>query len=85
MDFQKLCTFEAFQQIWTHYGYGGDLQDLIEQEFTRIKGKLMILIVFSHEWQASRGRRGTQVMNLSKGGHSTVYNYSVTSCESLID
>ncbi|XP_070772305.1 molybdenum cofactor sulfurase [Enoplosus armatus] len=38
MDFQKLCTFETFQQLWSHYGHGGDLQDVIEREFTRIKG-----------------------------------------------
>uniref|UniRef100_A0A7N6B1H1 Molybdenum cofactor sulfurase n=1 Tax=Anabas testudineus TaxID=64144 RepID=A0A7N6B1H1_ANATE len=38
MDFGKLCTFETFQQVWSHYGYGGNLQDVIEQEFTRIKG-----------------------------------------------
>lgn len=41
MDFQKLCTFETFQQVWSHYGYGHNLQDVIEQEFTRIKGNLM--------------------------------------------
>lgn len=38
MDFQKLCTFETFQQLWSQHGYGGNLQDVVEQEFTRIKG-----------------------------------------------
>ncbi|XP_056250515.1 molybdenum cofactor sulfurase isoform X2 [Seriola aureovittata] len=38
MDFQKLCTFETFQQVWTHYGYEADLEEVVEQEFTRIKG-----------------------------------------------
>ncbi|KAM3605669.1 uncharacterized protein V6R79_002657 [Siganus canaliculatus] len=38
MDFQKLCTFEAFEQVWSRYGYGGNLRDVIEQEFPRIKG-----------------------------------------------
>ena len=38
MDFQKLCTFETFQQLWSHYGHGEDFQDVIEREFTRIKG-----------------------------------------------
>ncbi|XP_029306037.1 molybdenum cofactor sulfurase [Cottoperca gobio] len=38
MDFQKLCTFDTFTQLWSHYGYGENLQDVIEQEFTRIKG-----------------------------------------------
>uniref|UniRef100_A0A671XLE5 Molybdenum cofactor sulfurase n=1 Tax=Sparus aurata TaxID=8175 RepID=A0A671XLE5_SPAAU len=38
MDFQKLCTFETFQQFWSHYGHGEDFQDVIEREFTRIKG-----------------------------------------------
>ncbi|CAN9500094.1 unnamed protein product [Ophioblennius macclurei] len=38
MDFQQLCTFETFQQLWSHYGYGENFRDVIEQEFTRIKG-----------------------------------------------
>ncbi|GLD56072.1 molybdenum cofactor sulfurase isoform X1 [Lates japonicus] len=38
MDFQKLCTFETFQRLWSEYGYGGKLEDVIEQEFRRIKG-----------------------------------------------
>uniref|UniRef100_UPI003AACC1DD molybdenum cofactor sulfurase n=1 Tax=Centroberyx gerrardi TaxID=166262 RepID=UPI003AACC1DD len=38
MDFQKLCTFETFQQVWGHYGYGRNLRDVIDQEFARIKG-----------------------------------------------
>uniref|UniRef100_A0A3Q3M338 Molybdenum cofactor sulfurase n=1 Tax=Mastacembelus armatus TaxID=205130 RepID=A0A3Q3M338_9TELE len=38
MDFQQLCTLETFQQVWSHYGYGGNLQDAVDQEFTRIKG-----------------------------------------------
>ncbi|KAM9364512.1 molybdenum cofactor sulfurase isoform 2-T3 [Pholidichthys leucotaenia] len=37
MDFRKLCTFETFQQLSSHYGYGGNFRDVIEQEFTRIK------------------------------------------------
>uniref|UniRef100_A0A672H589 Molybdenum cofactor sulfurase n=1 Tax=Salarias fasciatus TaxID=181472 RepID=A0A672H589_SALFA len=38
MDFHQLCTFETFQQLWSHYGYGGNFRDVIEQEFARIKG-----------------------------------------------
>lgn len=38
MDFHKLCTFETFRQVSGPYGYGGNLRDVIEQEFTRIKG-----------------------------------------------
>ncbi|XP_068582110.1 molybdenum cofactor sulfurase isoform X1 [Cebidichthys violaceus] len=38
MDFQTLCTFDTFKSLWSHYGYGGNLRDVIEQEFTRIKG-----------------------------------------------
>lgn len=38
MDFQKLCTLETFKQVCSQYGYGGDIQDVIDQEFTRIKG-----------------------------------------------
>ncbi|XP_017290558.1 molybdenum cofactor sulfurase [Kryptolebias marmoratus] len=38
MDFQDLCSERSFLQICAQYGYGGDLQDLIEREFPRIKG-----------------------------------------------
>ncbi|XP_038593086.1 molybdenum cofactor sulfurase isoform X1 [Micropterus salmoides] len=38
MDFLKLCTFETFKQLWGHYGHEGNLRDVIEQEFTRMKG-----------------------------------------------
>ncbi|XP_034040993.1 molybdenum cofactor sulfurase isoform X2 [Thalassophryne amazonica] len=38
MDFQSLCTFEAFKQVWSEYGYGKKLEDVIEEEFSRIKG-----------------------------------------------
>lgn len=41
MEFQDLCTFETFQQFWSHYGYEGKLEDMIEQEFSRTKGKKM--------------------------------------------
>lgn len=42
MDFQKLCTFETFKEFWSHYGYGENLQDVIEQEFTRTKGNVSV-------------------------------------------
>ncbi|XP_041866403.1 molybdenum cofactor sulfurase [Melanotaenia boesemani] len=38
MDFHKLCTFETFQQLWSHYGYGENFHDVVEREFTRTKG-----------------------------------------------
>lgn len=38
MDFQKLCTLETFQRVWSHYGYGGHFEEAIGREFTRIKG-----------------------------------------------
>lgn len=38
MDFQKHCTFDTFKQQWSHYGYEEHFQDVIEHEFTRIKG-----------------------------------------------
>lgn len=38
MDFHKLCSFETFRHVWGHYGYGDKFEDVIEQEFTRIKG-----------------------------------------------
>ncbi|KAK1904931.1 Molybdenum cofactor sulfurase [Dissostichus eleginoides] len=38
MDFQRLCTFNTFKRWWSPYGYGANLQDVIEQEFKRTKG-----------------------------------------------
>ncbi|XP_076025441.1 molybdenum cofactor sulfurase [Genypterus blacodes] len=38
MDFQKLCAFETFQQLWSHYGYAQDLDATVAQEFSRMKG-----------------------------------------------
>ncbi|XP_031593761.1 molybdenum cofactor sulfurase isoform X1 [Oreochromis aureus] len=38
MAFHQLCTFETFQQVSGRYGYGENFRDVIEQEFTRIKG-----------------------------------------------
>lgn len=38
MDFTELCTFESYRQHWSHYGYGGNFLDVIEQEFSRTKG-----------------------------------------------
>lgn len=38
MDFQKLCTFDFFAQVWSHYGYGENFEDVVEREFRRIKG-----------------------------------------------
>ncbi|XP_026881413.2 molybdenum cofactor sulfurase isoform X1 [Electrophorus electricus] len=35
--FIRLCTFESFKEIWSHYGFGTDQRDLIQREFTRIK------------------------------------------------
>ncbi|XP_034537125.1 molybdenum cofactor sulfurase [Notolabrus celidotus] len=38
MDFQKLCSFETFTQTWDHYGYSANFEELVEQEFPRMKG-----------------------------------------------
>ncbi|KAM4607640.1 molybdenum cofactor sulfurase [Polymixia lowei] len=38
MDFRKLCTHESFKEVWSHYGYSKNLRDVIQQEFTRMKG-----------------------------------------------
>uniref|UniRef100_A0A3P8YWQ3 Molybdenum cofactor sulfurase n=1 Tax=Esox lucius TaxID=8010 RepID=A0A3P8YWQ3_ESOLU len=38
IQFNQLCTFENFCAIWSHYGYMNDFVDVIEQEFSRIKG-----------------------------------------------
>lgn len=42
-DFQDLCTFESFKNFWHYYGYGVDQQELIDREFKRIKGKIIII------------------------------------------
>ncbi|XP_066535339.1 molybdenum cofactor sulfurase [Hoplias malabaricus] len=36
-EFSRLNTFESFKEIWTHYGFGTDHRELIQQEFARIK------------------------------------------------
>lgn len=46
MEFQDLCTFETFQQFWSHYGYEGKLEDVIEQEFSRTKGEKTFDYIF---------------------------------------
>ncbi|CAB1425118.1 unnamed protein product [Pleuronectes platessa] len=38
MDFRQLCSFETFLQVSGQYGYDGRLEDVVEQEFARIKG-----------------------------------------------
>ncbi|KAJ8401430.1 hypothetical protein AAFF_G00383490 [Aldrovandia affinis] len=38
MDFNEVCSFEHFRRVWSHYGYGSNLQDMIKEEFDRIKG-----------------------------------------------
>ncbi|XP_064790583.1 molybdenum cofactor sulfurase-like isoform X1 [Oncorhynchus masou masou] len=38
LNFNQLCTFESFEEVWNHYGYKSVFQDVIEREFSRIKG-----------------------------------------------
>nr|XP_046209566.1 molybdenum cofactor sulfurase-like isoform X2 [Oncorhynchus gorbuscha] len=38
LNFNQLCTFESFEDVWNHYGYKSVFQDVIEREFSRIKG-----------------------------------------------
>ncbi|KAJ8273011.1 hypothetical protein GJAV_G00096330 [Gymnothorax javanicus] len=38
LDFEQLCTFDSFRRVWDHYGYGNNLQDIITEEFARMKG-----------------------------------------------
>ncbi|XP_029377089.1 molybdenum cofactor sulfurase isoform X1 [Echeneis naucrates] len=38
MDFHKLCTLESFLQVCSSYGYEADLEEVIQRDFTRIKG-----------------------------------------------
>jgi hypothetical protein len=40
LNFNQLCTFESFYDVWNHYGYKSVFQDVIEREFSRIKGTL---------------------------------------------
>ncbi|XP_063046924.1 molybdenum cofactor sulfurase isoform X2 [Engraulis encrasicolus] len=38
MELQDILSFEGFQEIWGVYGYDNDLPEMIEREFSRIKG-----------------------------------------------
>ncbi|KAK6293426.1 hypothetical protein J4Q44_G00357520 [Coregonus suidteri] len=38
LSFNQLCTIESFEEVWSHYGYKSDFKDVIEREFSRIKG-----------------------------------------------
>ncbi|XP_038816281.1 molybdenum cofactor sulfurase-like [Salvelinus namaycush] len=38
LNFNQLCTFERFEEVWSHYGYKSDFKDVIEREFSRTKG-----------------------------------------------
>lgn len=35
---QDIFTLESFQEIWGFYGYNNDLEEMIETEFSRMKG-----------------------------------------------
>uniref|UniRef100_A0A8C7DAW5 Molybdenum cofactor sulfurase n=1 Tax=Oncorhynchus kisutch TaxID=8019 RepID=A0A8C7DAW5_ONCKI len=38
LNFNQLCTFESFEEVWSHYGYKSGFKDVIEREFSRTKG-----------------------------------------------
>ncbi|XP_054655290.1 molybdenum cofactor sulfurase isoform X3 [Dunckerocampus dactyliophorus] len=42
MDFHKLNSFETFREVWSHYGYGENLEELRQREFARIKGTVYL-------------------------------------------
>ncbi|XP_061546370.1 molybdenum cofactor sulfurase [Phycodurus eques] len=42
MDFHKLNSLETFKEAWSCYGYGENLEDVLEGEFTRIKGTVYL-------------------------------------------
>ncbi|XP_051935896.1 molybdenum cofactor sulfurase isoform X1 [Hippocampus zosterae] len=42
MDFHKLNSFETFKEVWSCYGYGENLEDMLEREFTRMKGTVYL-------------------------------------------
>ncbi|XP_077437690.1 molybdenum cofactor sulfurase [Vanacampus margaritifer] len=42
MDFHKLNSLETFKEVWSYYGYGESLEDVLEGEFTRIKGTVYL-------------------------------------------
>uniref|UniRef100_A0AAY4ERS7 Molybdenum cofactor sulfurase n=1 Tax=Denticeps clupeoides TaxID=299321 RepID=A0AAY4ERS7_9TELE len=37
-DYKEIYRFDHFTELWEHYGYGGDMQELRLQEFGRVKG-----------------------------------------------
>ncbi|KAG7455411.1 hypothetical protein MATL_G00256390 [Megalops atlanticus] len=38
LDFNHLCSFESFRSTWNFYGYDGTVEDVIKEDFARIKG-----------------------------------------------
>ncbi|XP_037126696.1 molybdenum cofactor sulfurase [Syngnathus acus] len=42
MDFHQLNSFKTFREAWSCYGYGKNLEDVLEGEFTRIKGTVYL-------------------------------------------
>ena len=40
MEFRNLCTLETFRDVCSPSGYSENLEDVINKEFTRIKGNL---------------------------------------------
>lgn len=42
LNFNQLCTFESFEEVWSHYGYKSDFKDVIEREFSRTKGTVLL-------------------------------------------
>ena len=43
LDFSKLCTFDNYKEVWKKYGYPSNLSDVLQQDFRRIKGTLLVL------------------------------------------
>lgn len=39
-EFNRLCTFESFKEIWPYYTFGCEQQELKRREFSRLKGKV---------------------------------------------
>lgn len=48
MERQDIFTFESFQAVWGFYGYNNDLPEMIEKDFSRMKGLSYSLINFTN-------------------------------------
>lgn len=48
MELQDIFTFESFRGVWGVYGYNNDLPEMIEKDFSRMKGLSYSLTNFTN-------------------------------------